>query len=120
MNYYEYYEEDALIIKAALDKIRREMNRLYWNKYKKEMDSPFDNTGNIYSDDTFIVRAYYWEDDDDLARLPNFEYKDLKCYWYKHSNRAFNAVCEHKLTFDDLNTMIQECYKSMEKYFKEK
>ena len=48
------------LIRSVINEIRRELDRLYWNKYQTDMDSPFDNTGNEYMNDTFIVRAYDW------------------------------------------------------------
>ncbi len=48
-----------------------------------------------YEDDTFIVRPYYWgdEEDDDYeerAGLPNFEHKPsgFKMWWYKYALRG--------------------------------
>lgn len=109
------YNESNVII-AALNRIRNEMDRLYWNKNQKEMISPFDNSGETYQNDTFTVRAYDWNDN----ILPNFEYKDLRVTWYKHSNRGVYACCDHKLTFNDIETMIQECFDSMKKDFEKK
>lgn len=74
------------LLRAVLNELESQMSRLYWNKNQKEMDSPFQNTGTEYSNDTFSVRAYNWDTDDDY--LPNFVYKDLKIWWYKHSNRG--------------------------------
>lgn len=115
-------ERQDLLIQAVLDRIRKEMDRLYWNKNQKEMESPFDNTGQVYSDETFEVRAYYWGDDELQHSLPNFVYKDFKCYWYKHSNRGLSWYYkgEHygKVSTKFLNKMLNDCFKSMNKYFK--
>lgn len=112
----EYDERHCYVIRVALDFIRKEMDRLYWNKNQKEMSSPFDNTGETYSNDTFTVRAYNWEHNN----LPNFEYKDLKVYWYKHSNRGTSAVAQHTLTYEDIETMIDDCCKSLQRDFGER
>lgn len=114
---YEYIGDDVLIIKAALDYIRNKMDILYWNKYHKEMSSPFDNTGEDYITDIFEVHAYYWGDDEELQDRPNFIYKDLKVSWYKYSGRSVYATCDHELTVDDINRIIADCCKAMEKYF---
>lgn len=45
------------LIRAVLDKIRKELDRLYWNKYQEEMDNPFDNTGGEYVNSTFQVHS---------------------------------------------------------------
>lgn len=113
---YKYYDDECEIICAALDKIRKELDRCYWNKNQKEMSSPFDNTGEEYSNNIFSVYAYYWGDDE-LQLRPNFIYKDLKVFWYKHSNRGVYAESEHMLTLDDLNTMIIECNRAIRNDF---
>ena len=108
------------LIRAALDKIRKELDRLYWNKYQEEMDNPFDNTGGEYVNSTFQVHAYYWGDDEDLIVRPNFEYKDLWIYWYKHSNRDTRAFyISEDISSDYLANMLDECIKSMRKDFGE-
>ena len=112
----EYNEGNCEIIRAALNVIRDELDRLYWNKNQKDINSPFDNTGETYSNKAFVVRAYSWEDNN----LPNFEYKDLRCYWYKHSNRGLSAVCGHKLTYEDIETMINVCCDALRKDFGER
>ena len=108
-----YRDDECVLLQAVLDKIRKELNRCYWNKNQKEMNSPFDNTGQIYENDVFTVRAYNW----DTNIKPNFEYGDLKIWWYKHSNRCTYAECVDRLTFDDLTQMLQECMRSIQDDF---
>lgn len=104
------------LIEAALNKIENEMARLYWNKNQKHMDSPFQNTGAQYSNNTFTVRAYDWSDDGN--ELPNFEYKDLKVWWYKHSNRGLNWEYNYQENTLPpsyfLEDMIENCVSSIE------
>ena len=59
-------------IEAFLNTIKEFLNIKMWNKYQKEYDSPFDNTGNSYKNDTFEVEAYSW-DDDCINSLPNID-----------------------------------------------
>ena len=115
---YRYTGDDCVLICAALDVIRKELDRCYWNKYQKEMVSPFDNTGAEYSNDTFSVYAYYWGDDEKLIHRPNFTYKDLTVSWYKHSNRGATAKCSHRLRAEDLTEMIVKCKQSIVDDFK--
>lgn len=108
------------LIRAALNEIENQMARLYWNKYQKEMESsPFKNTGAEYSNDTFTVRAYNWNDENDV--LPNFEYKDLKIYWYKHSQRGlqwyYNCSKNALPSSAFLEDMLEDCIESLERYF---
>ena len=107
------------LLTAVLDKIRHEMDRLYWNKHQKVMDSPFDNTGTEYVNSTFQVYAYYWGDDE-LINRPNFQYKDLAVFWYKHSNRGVYAFYKsHKIKSKFLADMLDDCIQSMREDFEE-
>ena len=106
-----YTYDNNWAIRAALDKISTEMRRLYWNKYHKEWDTPFYNTGESYSNDVFSVASYNW----DSNQKPNFVYKDIKVWWYKHSNRGTYIEAGHKITEEDLNQMIIDCVESIEK-----
>ena len=105
------------LIQSILNRIHREMDRLYWNKYQKEMSSPFDNTGEEYYNDTFIVRAYYWGDDE--SNLPNFEYPGFEAYWYKHSSRGLTVYSENDLTLEFLTNMLNDCMIALRKDFGE-
>ena len=106
----KYTYDDTWFLQAALDKIKAELDRINFNIHQKEMPSPFENTGVIYSNDTFTVRAYNWNENE----LPNFEYKDLKVWWYKHCDRGLYAEGGHKLNYDDVNQMIIDCCKSIQ------
>lgn len=114
-----YSEDECELIKAALDAIRKELDRLYWNKNQKEMRSPFDNTSESYENKTFQVHAYYWGDDSKLIHRPNFKYGNLEVFWYKHSDRGVYAVCDHVLTYEDIEEMIKQCCLSLRKDFGE-
>lgn len=112
---------EQLII-AVLDRIKSELDRCYWNKNQKEMSSPFENTGETYSNKFFTVKAYNWEDNTE----PNFESEFLSCWWYKHSRRGL----EYKLTFDtsegapdhleQLSSFLYRCLKEIKTDFEEK
>lgn len=112
-------EEDSKeinIIVSILRSIEREMERLYWNKYQKELNSPFSNTGEIYSNDTFKVKAYNWNDDN---IEPNFEYKGIKIWWYKHLGRCDYAELEEDISLEFLVNMLYDCIESLRKDFEE-
>ena len=111
--------KQAEVILSVLLKINHELSRCYWNSHHKEMDSPFENTGNRYKNDTFEVNAYYWGDDEEEQQKPNFKYKDLECFWYKYAVRGFEAYCEQEVTMDYLATMLSECKYSIRKDFGE-
>lgn len=106
------------LMHACLQAIRSELDRLYWNKYQREMHSPFDNTGAVYQNDTFTVRAYSW--DEDAEELPNFEWKQIKVYWYKHEGRGNQVYTV--MGYDDpaiYAIMLNKCLKALKEDFGE-
>jgi hypothetical protein len=111
--------ETELLV-AVLKDIKSELNRCYWNKNQKEMRSPFDNTGESYSNDTFVVNAYYWGDDERLSDRPNFRYKDLKVYWYKYLGRATVATIEGSFTLSFLKYMLVDCKDAIRRDYEKK
>ena len=81
------------LIEAVLDRIESEMERVYWNEHQQEMPmSPFKNTGGEYDNGVFRVKAYDWNGN----YKANFEYKDLKIWWYKHSHRGLTWEFNHE------------------------
>ncbi len=106
-----------ILLEAALEKIESEMGRLYWNKNQEHMSSPFRNTGEEYTNDTFQVRAYYWGDKEEVELLPNFVYKDLSVWWYKHCGRGLEWLYEDKrngvIPSEFLDEMIEDCVESL-------
>lgn len=110
-----------LLVRAMLDFIRKELDRHYWNQNHKEMISPFDNTGEEYSNDYMTVRAYNWHDvmEDGDQHRPNFEAGYMRCYWYKHSNRGLVVEFEEggHNSYDTVAETLQKCIESIEKDF---
>ena len=70
------------------------------------------HAGN-FENDVFIVRPYYWGDDEAIMKLPNFEYKPtgFTMSWYKYALR--DAYCSHDITFEDFTKMIDKCLESV-------
>ena len=73
-------------VEALLRFIEEKMERVHYNKYQKQFDTPFLNTGAKYRDEVFEVSAYSWNDDDEDEI--NFRYKDICFSWYKHLGRC--------------------------------
>ena len=48
-----------------------------------------DNKERVFENDVFIIRPYYWEDDEEEVCKPNFVYKptNLEIKWYKYPMR---------------------------------
>lgn len=102
------------LIMSVLAELETQMKRLYWNKNQKEMQSPFENTGAEYANDTFYVRAYNWGDDDGGC---NFKYKDLSIWWYKHFRRGLEWTYMGKrnvpIPSEFLAEMLDDCIISL-------
>lgn len=59
--------------------------------------------------DIFTIRPYYWGDDEEIMKLPNFVYKpeNITIDWYKYPMRdAFSNV---PLDEDKLNEIVNSC-----------
>lgn len=112
------------LIIGILDLIREKLDTEYWNKNHTQMNSPFDNTGTIYSNDTFTVRAYDWEleIDNKKEELPNFNYKDIfHVHWYKYAGRGVVVYYDESINFDInfLAKVVNDCIESIKKDFGE-
>ena len=108
------------IVVDVLRGIERELERCYWNKHHKEFNSPFRNTSEEYTNNTFTIRAYYWGDDEELMHKPNFQYKGLKVYWYKYCPRGCVAECDQEVTMKYLVQMHEDCVRAIREDFNDK
>ena len=97
---------------ALLRDIDREMERVHWNVFQKEMDSPFENTGSRYMGKSLKVKAYSWGDDDPIEW--NFKFGDIEVSWYKHLGRGTRINIDPKskhfkeMMLEMYNTCIEE------------
>lgn len=102
---------------ALLKDISSNLKRVMWNKYQKEYDSPFDNTGNKFKLGNFEVQAYSW--DDDISQPYNFIYKvdksksnldDIKISWYKYVGRdtTVNQELDPDVWIDIYNDIMKQ------------
>ena len=118
-------DKNALLLESCLMKIEAELARLYWNKNQRQIDSPFQNTGESYANGSFEVRAYEWGvpelDEEEPADTANFRYKDLRVSWYKSLGRGMRVeVPKENWSVEFLATMVEECVDAMRKDFGEK
>ena len=69
--------------------------------------------GDVFENEVFIIRPYYWGDDEALMDLPNFEYKpdDIKINWYKYPLR--DAYCNKDIDINKFRDLLKECENSM-------
>lgn len=103
-------------ITALLESIESEMERVHWNKFQEEMDSPFRNSGNVegFDNGTFGVHAYDWRwgiDDEDKPQPVNFKYDDIEIIWYKYLGRG--TMINREITSDEAVKMYDECIYSL-------
>ena len=66
--------------------------------------------------DVFIIRPYYWGEDEEIADLPNFEYKPtgLKISWYKYPMR--DAYSNQDISPEQFKEILDDCGNAMEEY----
>ena len=65
--------------------------------------------GITFENDIFLIRPYYWGDEEDLMDLPNFVYKpkNLEICWYKYPLRdAYSNVSFSK---DEFKRILEDC-----------
>lgn len=97
---------------ALLKSIEQKMLVQYWNKFQKEMDSPFSNTAANFKNDIFEVEAYSW--DDDYEQPYNFKWKDVEISWYKYLGR--DTTINQKIDSHKAIEMFDECIKSLDNF----
>lgn len=107
-----------LLVRAMLLYINKELEVNYWNKYQKQIDSPFENTGNSYSNDYMKVTAYSWELDEEKEEEPNFEVEHMQLFWYKHCFRGLEIYVEPGYdSTDAIVDILEKCIVSIKKDF---
>lgn len=98
-------------IEAMLNMISAEMERVEWNRTQQTFDSPMSNSGSQYETAVFKARAYYWGEDESLAALPNFEWRDVKISWYKYCGRG--SSMSREVPPAEAAQMLDECLASI-------
>lgn len=110
---------ETYLFVATLEKIDRELQRCYWNKYQVEMSSPFSNTGNQYSCKVFSVHAYDWNNE---TNEENFVYPSdgVKAGWYKYLGRGDYIQVPDDWSINNLVEMLDDCVTAIREDFGEK
>ena len=82
-------------------------------EYDKQLDKKHDN--KTVDNDLFLIRPYYWGDDDRISKRPNFEYKPLglKITWYKYPLRG--AMSNMPLSSDKISEILSKCIEYAQK-----
>lgn len=65
--------------------------------------------------DIFLIRPYYWGDDETIAKLPNFVYKptNLEIQWYKYPFR--DAYSNQDIELEEFQEILKCCEQSLRK-----
>lgn len=103
------------IWEAAIRALGGEVYRATHNVYQCGLE-PIANTGSSFVlPEHFALRAYDWswdsDDEADYDPEPNFEWRDVKIWWYKYCGRGMYANKE--LTPQEASDMLIECLKSV-------
>ena len=71
-------------------------------------------TERCFENNVFVIRPYYWGEDEEIADLPNFEFKPtgFTISWYKYPMR--NAFASYNISTKEFMRILKECEKSME------
>lgn len=66
-----------------------------------------------FENNKFIIRTYYWGEDEKIAALPNFVYKPtgLEISWYKYPMR--DAYSNQDIDIESFKKMLQNCAESL-------
>lgn len=72
-----------------------------------------DGSDIFFENDTFIIRPYYWGDDEEIMLKPNFVFKPkgINIDWYKYPLR--DAYISDDIDFDAFVEMIKTCENSL-------
>ena len=68
-----------------------------------------------YDNGTFVIRPYYWGEDEEIAALPNFEFKPtgLQIKWYKYPMR--DAYSNMDISVEEMKYILAGCAASLRK-----
>ncbi len=106
------YRDPLQDVMGALSIIDSYMRSFVLEGSYLERISPFENSGAAYKNDTFEVKAYDWEaDDNDMEQDYNFKWKDFEVTWYKGMGKRMNT--NRSIEKPELKQMVDECLMSL-------
>ena len=78
-----------------------------------DFDGEYKDGRDEFENETFIVRPYYWGEDEKKAELPNFVYKPtgLEINWYKYPMR--DAYSNQDVDLTAFKGILDACSESM-------
>jgi hypothetical protein len=84
------------------------------NAIKEKTGSKDYGYTHAFSNDFFIIRPFYWGDDEEEMDKPNFEVpsEDFWLHWYKYPFRG--SYSSEKLSSKRWNDLMQKCINSLQ------
>lgn len=69
---------------------------------------------NYFENDTFILMPYYWGEDKEICKFPNFVHKPtgFELQWYKFPLR--DSYMNKNISFDELMEIMEDCKRSLD------
>lgn len=116
---YEDMELGNLLFGNSRGKYCVEPRKVYQDAFCKFLSANgFDfggwrGTERGYENDVFVIRPYYWGDDEEVAALPNFVYKPagVEIRWYKYPMR--DAYSNMDISVGAFKEILRHCAWSM-------
>ena len=90
---------------------------MYGHVANEELE-PFRNPElHCFENGTFVLRPYYWGDEEGINNLPNFVYKPdgYEIHWYKYPMRA--AYANREIDAFRFRGILAECERSLDSVY---
>lgn len=106
-----YSSKVPACVEAALTMLKGKLSVYMLNNRLGYGESPFENSGEKFKNDTFEVQAYDW--DEESGQTYNFKWKDYELSWYKYLGRDMSA--NREMAPEECNEMLTDCLNSLKK-----
>lgn len=92
----------------------RDVNQVLWySVFDEDGEFSYGINGNNFENDTFKIKSYNWNDEDDNDYHFWHKPSGLKIYWYKYPLRS--AMCNMPvITHEQFLTILKDCFNSLE------
>ena len=84
----------------------------FLEKYMKRIDGKTSHV-HVFDNGTFMINPYYWGEDEELMKLPNFVYypDNLEINWYKYYFR--DSYVNKPITLEYFKEVVDRCIESI-------
>lgn len=87
-----------------------QVNKILWYSIFDE-EYPYGRDGNNFENDTFKVKSYNWDDEDDNDYHFWHKPSGLKIYWYKYPLRS--PMSNMEITHEQFLDVLRDCFNSL-------